>query len=63
MKTTRTRILMAVIAASLVVTTFMDWDECECKRAFVAGYNAAAPDKDRMPVPANCPPQSRPTLR
>jgi hypothetical protein len=38
MKTTRTRILMAVIAASLMVTGFMSWDDCE--RAFRKGYEA-----------------------
>ena len=64
MKIARTRILMAVVAASLVVTTFMDWDECECRRGFVAGWNAGrragtAP----MPEPADCPPQSAPTVR
>jgi hypothetical protein len=57
MKTTRTRILMAVIAASIVVTTFMDWDECEMKRAFVDGYNAGTGKTiDKIPEPLCAPP-------
>jgi len=57
MKTRRTRILMAVIAASIVVTTFMDWDECEMKRAFVDGYNTGMYGTNhKIPEPPCAPP-------